>query len=681
MIMKRKLPSQTEKLDEELLEGDKKTEAEQKEQTSHQETSPQGEASGASDRENQSEEANQGADEEANEGAEAEPEAESSPEAHTQESPEPTSEPEPEPEIEPKEEPVSQPPASAGEARKETFDAPADNNPGEIPDPFVHGDDEDDMTLAAPPQRPGDDIQTGTGVPPRQHKVSTEALLGGEEAREKTPTAPEPVHEKPAAEKQASESGGEDLGDLFPDGKDSPVTPEDSKSDDDTWDLGDLVDVPEESSTIGGSPFGGDTDRPEANPKQQEGAPPPEAEKLPPWKRKRTGDNGDSGFTPKLPQVARKAPSKVGALVSLGLVVLLIGGTAMFYQNRDTAVETISRWTGTLNEVGQPVPTQPQQNGGGSQQAADTQQPDGTRLQAESVVRQDQMNGTGQQPALANQMAGNGNGVAQESEESGIAMEVLDVPPEEAKQPIVGDESVEMPEDVDKFTALQQAIAEKRAERRKETSARLEDEEDTTDPEDLSPEEITRRNLEIIRQTNASLAEYRKALAEVDDPALKPRPGKFLRGEYNGNQGTLPPPDSDGQQTRQQTTRQQQQQPKLYGNKVVSDLSELVAEKQEKETGVRTLQDFDVSVFEPNRPRVSIPKGITPRLSKEDFPKLEVFSFVPGQGIIGKTRGQEGVLLLGETLEGWELVDVYSNYAEFQKNGKKRIVTLTDANR
>ena len=662
--MKRKLPSQSGKLDEDLMEKDSQAEKEIK---ASQETAPDtGAQSGgqkaASDQDKQ---------EDKQEDKQKEIKQEETPRA-------------------------PQEPAEKADTPQHTQTFDDEEAPGEIPDPFVR-DENEDMTLSAPPQRPGQTSEEPAGAPPRKRPVSTEAILGpkdeGASGEGRAPYAEAPVHKSPAdtgkseekvtspQEKSSEEKPSlkdEELNEFFPEGSDKASVNTQGDSDDDTWDLGDLVDVPEESSQIGRSPFDKE-DAPDADPEQQEGAPPPEAAKLPPWKRKRAGSNAkhENEFTPSLPNVAAKAPSKMGALVSLALVVALIGGTAIFYQNRDAAVEKISRWTGTLNEVGQPVPATENATQNGTEndaREAATQQADQQQVAAQKNQQRPQ-----QPDRQADQQDGQMGGGDQPLEESTISMEVLDVSADEADEPIVGDESVEMPEDVDKFSALQEAIARKRAERRGETSAKLEGEPEDLDPEDLSPQEITRRNLEIVRQTNASLAEYRRALADVDDPALKPRPGQFLRDQNQKQAGdTLPPPSQRQQETTPQQQQQQQQQ--LYGNRVVSDLSELVT-AEKVDDGVRTLEDFDVSVFDPQRRRVSIPRGVTPRLSKHDFPPLEVISFVPDQGIIGKTQGQEGVLLLGETIEGWELVDVYSNYAEFQKQGKKRIVTFNNANR
>lgn len=84
----------------------------------------------------------------------------------------------------------------------------------------------------------------------------------------------------------------------------------------------------------------------------------------------------------------------------------------------------------------------------------------------------------------------------------------------------------------------------------------------------------------------------------------------------------------------------------------------------------RTLADFQAEAFEPQQDRVLIPKGLKPRLAATDFPALEVLSFVPGRGIVAYSDGREGVLLIGETLNGWELVGVSQTRAEF-KAGQK----------
>ncbi|MFZ2620404.1 MAG: hypothetical protein WAX89_05970, partial [Alphaproteobacteria bacterium] len=69
------------------------------------------------------------------------------------------------------------------------------------------------------------------------------------------------------------------------------------------------------------------------------------------------------------------------------------------------------------------------------------------------------------------------------------------------------------------------------------------------------------------------------------------------------------------------------------------------------------------------------PKGVRPRLSATDFPSVELLSLVPDRGIIALNEGREGVLLIGEEVEGWELVAVMTDYAEFRNGQRKHILT------
>lgn len=659
MIMKRKLPSQMGKLEEELV---KKPEAEE---ASTNKTDPVAAESPA-------------------DASAPAPAPESAPEQTTADAPDAPVVEEQKPTLEAETLDESPPPSPTAE--EEVKQAPAaaqappqeeaiDLSPADIPDPFVHDTaDEDDMVMDAPPQRPADlnsDTEARASAP-RKRSISTEALV--EDTFQEpvvTPPAQEPPTEEPPKEAELDAFFSSDEEQNSEPEMEAKPTP---KEDEDAWDLGDLVDIPEDQQKVGGSPFAEEAtagnQEPEAQTSGSGGEDEPTKPSVPPWKRRSKANGADGGksaqsHVPSLPGSEKAAGSRMGVVVSLGLVALLIGGTALFYKNRDVAVEKISRWTGTLDEVGQPVPVPVAEK---TEQMAFEAEQGG--LEVESVVKVDASSGTGsvivEQPEMV-----------EKADPSSISLEVLDVAPEEANQPIVADDSVEIPEELDKFSALQEAIARKRSERREKDSAKLEGEPDDLDPGTLEPEEITKRNLEIIRQTNASLEEYRKALANVDDPALKPRPGKFLSDKRDERNGILPPPGREDSLAPEQEA----QQPELYGNQVVSDLSELVTQKAQEDDGIRQLEDFDVSLFDPQRRRVSIPRGVSPRLSAEDFPALEVLSFVQGQGIIGKVNGKEGVLLLGETLEGWELVEVLSHYAEFQKDGKKRMITFKNANR
>jgi hypothetical protein len=92
---------------------------------------------------------------------------------------------------------------------------------------------------------------------------------------------------------------------------------------------------------------------------------------------------------------------------------------------------------------------------------------------------------------------------------------------------------------------------------------------------------------------------------------------------------------------------------------------------------VRTLTDFDGEVFNPEQPKVRVPRGLKPRISATDFPEMELLSLVEGKGISAKHAEKEGVLLIGEVLDGWELIAVQTDYAEFKSGNRKHVLSMT----
>ncbi len=514
------------------------------------------------------------------------------------------------------------PPPGQKDAKFDLANSPF-SMPEDIPDPFVKAQfDEEDMVLETPVSRPDDHHEAmSSNKPPHQHNISTEAILGGNDNKQ---YSNETVM-------------------MAEDTKEAVIVSDDNQQ----WDLDDFVDMPVNKAAS--APF---ADEPDRSP--FDSAPAVESPKTPPWKKKSSGEKtilpGDT-VAGNVPNVGADIGTKTGGAVSVILIIMLVGGVFFFYQNKDTAIESLSRWTGTLNDVAQDVPitTVPNQE---------------DPLQAEAIVRNDDITPPTPEVALA----------PQEQEPSNIKLEILDVTPDEAGEPIVGDEELDIPEDVDRFAALQEAIARKRADRRKETSARLEDDKVIVDPTTLPPDELAKRNMKIIGQTNATLEEYRKALSDPENAVVKPRPGQFFDERRTGDKGELLRPPS----TRKAKATNKKVEPETFGNQLIEDPSELVT--QEQDDGIRKLDDFNVTLFDPGKPKVRIPRGVSPRLSASDFPPLEVLSFVPDYGIIGLNRGQEGVLLIGEVIEGWELINVFGSYAEFHKGEIKRIVTIKNAN-
>jgi hypothetical protein len=95
-----------------------------------------------------------------------------------------------------------------------------------------------------------------------------------------------------------------------------------------------------------------------------------------------------------------------------------------------------------------------------------------------------------------------------------------------------------------------------------------------------------------------------------------------------------------------------------------------------KKPGVRTLVDFEDQIFDIPRDKVRIPRHLTPRVGASGFPALEILSLVPHKGIIAFAKGREGILMIGEQIEGWELITVRNEYAEFHNGKRKHVVEL-----
>jgi hypothetical protein len=73
---------------------------------------------------------------------------------------------------------------------------------------------------------------------------------------------------------------------------------------------------------------------------------------------------------------------------------------------------------------------------------------------------------------------------------------------------------------------------------------------------------------------------------------------------------------------------------------------------------------------------VRVPQGLKPRLGVQGFPNLEVLSLVPNKGIVAFAGGREGVLLLGESYDGWQLLNVTAQGAEFQAGESRHTATV-----
>ena len=238
-------------------------------------------------------------------------------------------------------------------------------------------------------------------------------------------------------------------------------------------------------------------------------------------------------------------------------------------------------------------------------------------------------------------------------------VDFVDVPANQAGQQIVADGDEDMPDDIGLIAKFQQAVAAEKARQQGEPLA-TDASTASVDQTDLTPTEKEAQNLELQAKLQSELAAYRETLASVENPSQTPKPAEFLRQLDEQQQkavasATLPPPTTP-------IAAPEAPNP--------ANLPTLPEPTTEAKPQVRTLADFDVDMFAAEEERVRIPRGIKPRFSLTDFPMLEVLSFVPGRGVIAYHQGTEGVLLIGEAVEGWELVNVAPDSAEFS-NGRQ----------
>lgn len=362
------------------------------------------------------------------------------------------------------------------------------------------------------------------------------------------------------------------------------------------------------------------------------------------------------------------APASGGfQLVAAVAVLALVGGGAWYMLSKpDNANERLARWSGSLRETTETLPDG--QNG----------------PVPERTVRMDEL---AQNDGLLPPPDPNASSIQALPSSGGSSSAVIDfadVAPNQQRGPITADGSEQMPEDIGFIASLQKAIAEKKAERSGDASPGVPSVPAAGAP--VTPAatgtetamDKTIKNEALKAQLDAELAAYRKALVDAGNVAEAPRPAEFLANAQAQAAQPTPSPYI-GANAQSGATAPLQPPPaaqaaglppaELYGSNPgnLPVLPEPVAEQPK----VRQLSDFDVSMFEPDKDKVRIPKGIRPRMSTGDFPEMDVLSLVPNKGLIAYHNGQEGVLLIGETVDGWQLVGVNGQAAEFRGSGGK----------
>jgi len=246
-----------------------------------------------------------------------------------------------------------------------------------------------------------------------------------------------------------------------------------------------------------------------------------------------------------------------------------------------------------------------------------------------------------------------------------------------------GDE--EIPEDIDELTA-EESTEDESAGLLRSISAEIDkqkSEQGVVDPaeEDVVVSEDDEGNpADINKQVDTQLEEYRKLLAQEEDPGKKVKPAAFFSGQYKDGEESIAEERSPKvakvnleASTAEVPAGYAVTAKQVEGHQIVEYPS---PRSKNAETGIRTLDDFRTEVMKKKDKRVRVPKHIRPALRNQGFPSLKVISIVPNYGLIAMFENQKGILMIGDTIEGWELVGVYRAYAEFKLGKRKHVISL-----
>lgn len=388
---------------------------------------------------------------------------------------------------------------------------------------------------------------------------------------------------------------------------------------------------------------------------------------MPPWAT--VGGSGGSGdkMPPILPEAAG---GKSGGGLFKSLIILAVvggvfaGGYIALFKKRDEVAEVTARWTGTLNEISQEIESvtegdpEPEDiiafNPVGSAKKPEKKDEEATKEPEAEVVVQEE-------PKKAEETQQVSNGKTEPTTQ----VDFVDVDKKEADEPITADEETEMPKDLSLFASLQAAIMKEKEEKRTKDMAKVTEDAPEVDPETLSEEEKMIIGQKLRKQTNDKMEDYIQTLTEIKNPALKPKPSEFFEN-----------PEKYKKRAENYRAGRSLDEEKVTYNSNPKNLPVIPEPTVPVKPGVRTLADFKGQVFEPERDKVRIPRHLKPKMGAAGFPSLEILSLVPHKGIIAFARGKEGILMIGDRIEGWELTAVREEYAEFHNGNRKHIVSI-----
>jgi hypothetical protein len=410
------------------------------------------------------------------------------------------------------------------------------------------------------------------------------------------------------------------------------------------------------------------------------------------------GSSDNGGIVPELPGMSQddfaKPAEFIGSnnkdielngdakkkLVSFAVLGAVLFGGYYVYTNFESTNEVANKWSGALTDASQDIAETAEEEASLLAQGADITKAEDV-ITAEDLAEQNTVSNV--DLTLLD---------SDEASEDTSATEINLLEPKvvektaSGKEIIKADGTEELPEDVKQGANLISGIAAELEKQKKERGVEADLDSDVSFL-DNEKKVLEGNTADINAKVDDQLAEYRKLLAQEQDPGKKVKPGNFFSGGYK--EGEMPNKqdsqvakivlNAEGEAqvaaaaARADFFDTQAQIDGVQGHQIIEYPQGVARDDNE---GIRTLDHFRSLIVEKEDERVRMPRNVAPAMRTQGFPKFKVISIVPNYGLIGEYSDKKGILMIGDTFKGWELVGVYESYAEFKSDTRKHIISL-----
>jgi hypothetical protein len=364
-------------------------------------------------------------------------------------------------------------------------------------------------------------------------------------------------------------------------------------------------------------------------------------------------------------------------LVIGSVAALLLVGGILVYSNMGKTTEVANRWTGALTEANQDIAQTKEEEKELLKDGIDV-------TKAETVI--DFSKVVDKENEEADYLDDLDSEDSDNTKEADATTQINLLEPEVIKKTASGKEVItakgdeKLPEEVEEGANLISNIT---AELEKQKAKKLGLDTLEESKSDENSTEFKGSPADINKKVDDQLAEYRKLLAQEEDPGKKVKPGKFFSGAYEETPTAVTKDNSTATSvniskvnlTDEATSAENYDlsSGKIEGHNIV-EYPKGVA--REPDDGIRKLDHFRSLLVEKEDKRVRMPRNVQPGLRNQGFPQFKVISIVPNYGLIGEYSDKKGILMIGDMFKGWELIGVYDTYAEFKKDTRKHIISL-----